>query len=359
VKILITSSISGGHLFPAIAVAQELKKRDENCRILFVTGNRNVAMRIVGQEGFSFVALPPFFKPTIITVIPLVIRFLENVIRSLAIVRRERPDVVVGFGGLLSGPVMLCACVLRIPTVIHEQNIVPGRTNRVLGRWVEAIAVSFKESIPYFRSENKSMVTGNPIRRTLAAVKREDAVKGFGFIPGHFTLFVMGGSQGAHSVNQAVVRVFERFAPQERRQFQVVHITGEQDQAMVQERYKRLDLTAKVYSFMEHIDAAYAASDLIISRAGASAISEIAFLGKNAVLIPYPYARSHQLNNARYMAERNSAVVLEDNDDLPGCLYAEIQKFYNDKDYQQQFSHPSQYRNDAAEGVAELIANMH
>lgn len=346
-RVVIASSISGGHLFPAIAFAAELKRKDENCRILLVTGKRKVSIRILKNEGFPFILLQP-----------TLVKFFQNLVQSCIILKREKPQAVVGFGGLLSVPVLLCARLFGIPSIVHEQNVVPGRANLMLSKFADAIAISFQKSRSFFRDKEKIVFTGNPIRSSLKAMDKNGALKGFGFILERFTLFVMGGSQGSHSINQAVVDVFQRLKPEEHQGFQVIHIAGEKDCEMVQARYKALNLNSKVYSFMDKIDAAYAASDLIISRAGASAIFEINSLGKAAILIPYPYARSHQLENARYMSERNMAVLLKDDKDLSQGLYNKISDFYNNREQIQRFSKIQKLETNAARNMVDLIMGL-
>jgi len=345
-------------LFPAIAVARELKKIDKNCQVILVTGKKSVAVRILKNEDFLFFLLPPLPRPTLANFISFLIRLSQAAIRSLIALRRVRPNAVVGFGGLLSAPVLLWARLLRIPTIIHEQNVMPGRANTFLSKIVDAIAVSFDETLKVFKEKEKIIFTGNPIRSSLNVIKKEEALKEFSFNPEGFNLFVMGGSQGAHSINRAVVGAFEKFKPDQRRIFQIIHITGETDCRIVQDRYEGLDLNSRVYSFMEKIDSAYSVADLIISRAGASAISEINSLGKAAILVPYPHARSHQVSNARYMAKRNMAVLLNDDEDLPQTLYDKILNFYNNRSALKAFTQTQKLEGNAARNMVNLIVNL-
>jgi UDP-N-acetylglucosamine--N-acetylmuramyl-(pentapeptide) pyrophosphoryl-undecaprenol N-acetylglucosamine transferase len=358
VKIIMASDISGGHLFPAIAVAEELKARDRDAHILFVTGSREVAARIMNNENFPFILLPAFPKPRPVNYLALAFRLFQNFILSFIVLRKERPDIVVGFGGLLSVPMVVCAWLLGIPILIHEQNVTPGRANAFLSRFARRVAISFEESGSFFEMKDKLIFTGNPIRPSLRPIAQNKALGHFSLQPGRFTLFVMGGSQGAHSVNDAVLGMFEGLSPEERRGFQVIHIAGDADRKRIEEEYRKLKIDCKVYSFMDRIDSAYSASDLIISRAGASAISEITFLKKASILIPYPFARSHQMRNALYMAEHNRALVLEDDEGLAGRLKERIIGFHKDRSRLGGFSLAPEAKRSAASKVSELILNV-
>ena len=354
-KVMMVSGISGGHLFPAIAVADEMRRKDKDFRILLVTGRKKLAARILNNEKFPFVLLPAFPKLKAGNLLLFVFRFFQDFALSFSLLRKEEPDVVVGFGGTLTGPVLLCAWLRGIPTIIHEQNVTPGRTNCVLGRVAGRIALSFQNTRELFSRKDKTVFTGNPIRGSLRIVDRDDAAANFGFKPDNFTLFIMGGSQGAHSLNKAVMSIVEKFRQDLRRELQIVHITGETDYKMVQDEYRRLNVKSRVYAFMEEIDSAYSASDLVISRAGASAIYEINFLGKPAILIPYPFAKAHQLENARFMAERNMAVLIEDNDELPDRLRKKIMDFYNNRKLMERFKDTQKLQPDAARNMVNLI----
>jgi len=354
-KVIMASGISGGHLFPAIAVADEMRKKDKDCRILLVTGRKELAERILNNEKFPFVLLPAFPKLKGRNLLLFAFRFFQDFALSFRLLRKERPDAVVGFGGTLTGPVLLCAWLCGISTVIHEQNVVPGRTNRVLARFAGRIALSFENTKELFGRKRKSVFTGNPIRGSLRIVNKDDAAANFGFKPDNFTLFVMGGSQGAHSLNRAVTGIIEKFRRDLREKLQIVHITGETDYKMVQDKYRRLNVKSRVYAFMEEIDSAYSASDLVISRAGASAIYEINFLGKPTILIPYPFAKAHQVENARFIAERNMAVLVEDNEELPDRLHGKIMDFYNSRKLMRRFSDTQKLQPDAAKNMVNLI----
>jgi len=358
VKIVIASSISGGHLFPAIALAGELKKADPSSRILFISGEKKVAERILNHEDYPFILLEAFPKTSILNLAFVIVRFLKNIKRSFSILKSEKPDAVVGFGGLASAPVLLASRMLGIPSVIHEQNMVFGRTNMILAHLSDKVAISFKETRDSIKLKSKVVYTGNPIRSYLGSSRRDEAIKGLGFDPGNFTLFVMGGSQGAHSINRAVIKFFEMLTPDVRKTFQAVHIAGDSDCKMVLDKYKTLGVTSRVFSFMEKIDSAYSASDLIVSRAGASAIFEINSLGKAAVLVPYPHARLHQAENAAYLAKRNMAVLVNDDEALPERLHQKIMNFYNDKEKTQAFTETQKLERNAARNMVNLIMKV-
>ncbi|PIU41605.1 MAG: undecaprenyldiphospho-muramoylpentapeptide beta-N-acetylglucosaminyltransferase [Candidatus Omnitrophica bacterium CG07_land_8_20_14_0_80_42_15] len=359
-KILIASGTSGGHLFPGIAVADELKRIDKDCEVTFVTGQKAIAKKILKKEIYPYILLPNYNLPAGISfkLIPFFIGLTATFAAAFNILRKVKPNLVLGLGGFVAGPVLLCAWLLRIPTIIHEQNVFPGRTNLILSKFVEAIAISFEESAAFFKDKYKLVFTGNPIRNSLEIINKNEALVEFGFTAEKFTIFVIGGSQGAHTINQSIVKMFEKFNAEDRKGFQVIHISGESDCLEVRDRLSGLGVNSKVYSFFDKMDRAYCASDIVISRAGGIAISEIAFFGKASILIPYPYARTHQAGNARYMSIHNTSIVLEENELLVERLYDKISYFYRNREKIEKFSNPPRQKGLAVQNVVDLILNL-
>jgi UDP-N-acetylglucosamine--N-acetylmuramyl-(pentapeptide) pyrophosphoryl-undecaprenol N-acetylglucosamine transferase len=318
-KLLIAGGGTGGHLFPGIAVAQEWVSRNRQNEVLFVTGRRKIESDILTRAGFRQVSIPVEgikgrgWRNMIMTMLGLP----YSLIQSLSIIREFDPHIILGVGGYSAGPVCLASRMLGFPTVIHEQNSYPGLTNRLLSRIVHRVMISFDESKAYLKS-NKILLTGNPIRSELIAMTEQEKD-----INQPFRILVMGGSQGAKSINRtfidALTLLKERGSSPE-----VIHQTGRFDYQEVLEIYQEKGIQADIKPFIDHMKEAYAWADLVINRAGASTVSELAALGKPSILIPYPYAsNNHQEVNAGLLAKKGGAeMVLEK--DLNGTKLAEL-----------------------------------
>jgi len=255
-----------------------------------------------------------------------------DTIKALFITASYRPDVVAGFGGYVSWPVILVARLLRISTIVHEQNVVPGRANKFLFRIADRIAVTFEETALFAGKEaDKVVVTGNPIRASAFRDDKSSGIRNLGLSPEKFTILVMGGSQGAHFLNETFVDAMSKFDPDAARSMQVIHLTGVKDYSRTKERYDCLGVKNRVFSFVDSIEDAYSASDLIVTRAGSSAIFEAALFGRPMMLVPYPFAGSHQAENARVFAEGGAAVVLEEKNLSAEIFKAKILELFNDK----------------------------
>jgi UDP-N-acetylglucosamine--N-acetylmuramyl-(pentapeptide) pyrophosphoryl-undecaprenol N-acetylglucosamine transferase len=309
-RILIVSSGSGGHVFPALALGDNLKKQN-NLEILFLqTGKENIDKLIVERgfnlvlSNFKHISFDSVIKSTI-----SVFKLFFIMICSLGVVFRVRPNIVVGFGGYHSGPIVLVAHFFGIPTLIHEQNVIPGRTNYILSKFVDKIAISFQETRKYFKS-NRVVLTGCPLRSDIIEVTAEESRARYNFSKDKFTILVMGGSQGSHNINLKFLDAVSEI--KNRAELQIIHITGSQDYELVNREYSRLKVKSLVFAFLNKIGYAYKLADLIITRAGASTISEIIFLRIPAIIIPYPFARKHQLANAKFLSEAKAAILLEE-----------------------------------------------
>ena len=301
-RLIVAGGGTGGHLFPGLAVAREFRRRNGDTRILFVGSSWGIESRVIPDTEFPIELLP---------IRGLKGRGLKGLLeglygipvslwRSRAIIRGFDPQCIIGLGGYASGPLLLAGVSRRIRCAILEQNLRPGLTNRILGRLVDRIFTSFRESIEYF-PRTKVVLTGTPVRwRTLPEVDREE----------RFHLLVFGGSAGAHRINEAVLGALAHLG-EAAAGFRVTHQTGRADEAVVREGYESLTCEAEVLPFIDRMDSAYAAADLVICRAGASTLSELAAFGKPAVLIPYPYAaHDHQRLNAMAVAEAGAAEVI-------------------------------------------------
>ncbi len=338
-RVLIAAGGSGGHIFPAVALARKLKEVRPDIDILFVGSNKALDKSIFEKESFRYSLLSANKLSYRITpkIALFLIKMKFDCLKSLFIVGSYRPDAMVGFGGYVSSVISLASFIFRVPIVAHEQNVVPGRANKLLFRWAAKIATSFKET-ERFTAEHASKVvlTGNPVRATIcsatgAKCDKAACLKKFGFVQDKFTILLIGGSQGAHFLNQKFVEAAAIMDEKIKASLQVIHITGIKDYGWAMKEYEKLPLEARVYSFIDRIEDAYAVSDLIITRSGASALFEIALFEKPMILIPYPYAMSHQAENARAFSVRGAAIEIAEKDLSAGLLKDKILSLLNDR----------------------------
>ncbi len=334
-KVLIAAGGSGGHIFPAIALAHDLgKKRVAKNDILFIGSNRPLDVRIFEKEGFRFTLLssnklPYGFSFMLIT---FIVKLFADMIRSFFAILSFRPDVVVGFGGYVPCPVILTAKIFGIPKILHEQNAVAGRANRLLFGLVDRIALSFQDTKNRLgRNANKAVLTGNPIRVDRLKNDKESGVRALGLDGAKFTVLVIGGSQGAHSINEKFINAVTGMRKSVSDKLQVVHITGMKDYDEAVNSYREIGIDSRVFSFIDRIEDAYSVADLVITRSGSSAIFEIAFFGKPMILVPYPFAMNHQSENARAFAEKGAAINIDEADLTAEKFKDTIEGLFNDK----------------------------
>jgi UDP-N-acetylglucosamine--N-acetylmuramyl-(pentapeptide) pyrophosphoryl-undecaprenol N-acetylglucosamine transferase len=334
-KILIAAGGSGGHIFPAVALARALKGKKNGLAIKFVGGNKGLDRRIFEKEGFDFSLLSANKLPHKVSVdsIKFSIKLSLDFLKAVFIILSYRPSIVAGFGGYVSFPVAMTAHLLRTPVLMHEQNVRPGRANRILFGLADRIAVSFEEtkSILPPREAQKCVLTGNPIRPEILKGVRTDALRKFGLDGNKMTILIIGGSQGAHSLNEILIRAFGIFDPRARQSLQVIHLTGIKDYEWAVKEYSSLGIEHRVYSFIDRIEEAYSASDLVVTRSGASAIFELAYFGKPMILVPYRYALKHQDDNASVFAGKGAAVIVSEDGLTPEKFYELLSGLLNDK----------------------------
>ena len=334
IRILIAAGGSGGHIFPAIALGRALKARRSDAEILYVGSDKDLDRKIFEKEGARFVTLsankfPRKISPEIIVIF---FRLLFDIFRSFIIILKYRPDAAAGFGGYVSFPVILAAKLSGVSSIVHEQNVIPGRANRALFGLADRIALSFDATKKALgRDSGKAILTGNPIRTDRFTCDRVSGIRRFGLDEGKFTILVMGGSQGANFLNNAFIGALSDMDSAKLSGIQIIHITGAKDYDWALGSYGRLGVGHRVHSFVDRIEEAYGAADLVVTRSGASAIFELAFLHKPMILIPYPFAMSHQLENALAFSRNGAAVVMEEKDLIKGKLAGVILDLIRDK----------------------------
>jgi UDP-N-acetylglucosamine--N-acetylmuramyl-(pentapeptide) pyrophosphoryl-undecaprenol N-acetylglucosamine transferase len=322
-RIVIVGGGTGGHLYPGIAVAQELKRWDPRARIMFIGSHGGLERDIVAREGYRHFEITASglahrqWREQVVAMGHLVQGFGE----AVRVLRRVQPQVVLGLGSYVSGAVLLAAGVLGIPRLVHEQNVIPGLTNRLLGRVVNRVAVSFEASVTYF-PQGKAVVTGNPVRPAICQVRDRAHEPN-----GRFHLLVFGGSQGAHHLNVAMLEALPQLADI-RDHLWTVHQTGASDFATAQATYATGLYPGIVHAYIQDMAQEYGAADLVICRAGATTIAELTVTGTAAVLVPFPYAtHHHQEQNAHTLAAVGAAEVIQDQA-LSGSLLAERIRYY-------------------------------
>ena len=359
-RIIIASGGSGGHIFPAVALAEEIRLKDASAGILFVGSDKALDRRIFEKEGFKYRLLSANKMPyrASFKTLSFLLKLSIDIFKSLIILMKYSPDAVVGFGGYVSAPVIAAAYILGIPRLVHEQNVVPGRANAMLFRFADRIAVSFEETKKYLGAyAKKAVFTGNPIRASLLKDDKAGNIKKLGLDPQKFTILVIGGSQGAHNLNKAFLESLSKIDEDIRRSLQIIHITGVNDYGWANAAYRELSVEHRVHSFLDRIEEAYSASDLIVTRSGASAIFEIAYFGRPMILIPYPFALSHQSENARIFSARGAAVEIDEKD-LSGDLMRErIEGLLKDRNKLSEMGESARRMSvpDSSRGLAQVV----
>ncbi len=318
--IVIAAGGTGGHIFPALSVAKELKKRKGGRRIIFFGSKRGLERKVIPDEGFELIEMDiagikgkKFLKKVI-----HLMKAATSLFKCLRHLKRLKPSVVVGTGSYVSGPVVFAGWLLRIPTVIQEQNLYPGITNRLLSRIVRETAVSFEGSKAYLHG--RVTVTGNPVREEFLTVRKK--ARG-----DFFSLLIFGGSQGARSINRAMLDILPLLRELKIR-LKIVHQTGSSDLEMVQEAYRKERIQAEVFEFLNDMPKRFEEADLMICRSGASTIAEILAAGRASILIPFPSATNdHQSKNARALEEQGAAIVCEESEFSGDRLFSHIKRF--------------------------------
>ncbi|MFB6319772.1 undecaprenyldiphospho-muramoylpentapeptide beta-N-acetylglucosaminyltransferase [Saccharicrinis sp. FJH54] len=311
-KVIISGGGTGGHIFPAVSIANALKQKDSGIDILFVGAEGRMEMERVPAEGYPIIGLPVsgFIRKLTLKNITVLLRLYKSLRKARKIISEFKPDAVVGVGGYASGPLVKQAVKNGIPALLQEQNSYAGVTNKLLARQVKKICVAYEGMETYFPKE-KIILTGNPVRQNLLQnYNRLKAVKSFGFDPEKKTVLILGGSLGARTINRSVMKSLELISENE---VQFIWQTGK---IYINEAQKALKETHKniyVTDFIKDMGMAYAAADVVISRAGAGTISELCLLGKAVILVPSPnVAEDHQTKNAMALVGKDAAVMVKD-----------------------------------------------
>jgi UDP-N-acetylglucosamine--N-acetylmuramyl-(pentapeptide) pyrophosphoryl-undecaprenol N-acetylglucosamine transferase len=350
-RVIVAGGGTGGHVIPALAIARELRAQYE-AEVLFVGTRRGIETRLVPAAGFELrlIEVGALKRVDFATRFKTVLDLPRAVAASAGLIREFRPDVMIGVGGYASGPAMLAAAIVNIPTIAFEPNVVPGVANRLVAPMVSAAAVHFPATCHYFRN---CQVTGVPVRREFFHVpsRPENASP---------TLLVFGGSQGAHAINQAMLEALPKLTDAVP-DIHIIHQTGEKDYPEAQAAYLRTNVSAEVSPFIDDMPAAFARADLLVCRSGASTVAEITAAGKPAIFIPFPAAADdHQTRNAATLAQAGAGRLLPQSELTGERLANEIATMLRDRallatisQAARRFAHP-----DAAARIAALAARV-
>jgi len=327
-KVVIAGGGTGGHLYPGIAIARELLKESGN-EVVFVGTAQGIEAKVLPKEGLPvrFITVGKLKGMNLLSIIKTMVLMPMSVLQSLKMLREIRPDVVIGVGGYSSGPMGLAALGLRVPLFIVEPNSYAGLANRKLGNLADKVVLCFPGTgAQRFFPPKKTVNLGPLVRKGIEQGDRDKALTDFGLEPGRFTVFVMGGSGGAHAINMAMKQASVYL--KDVRDLQVLHQTGEQDVVEVAAGYRDAGVKAVVRPYIHDMAGAYAAADLVVGRSGATTVAELAVCGKHAVLVPFPFAAdNHQEYNAMALAARGMAEVIIQRDLTPEKLAGVIKKY--------------------------------
>ena len=328
-RVVIAGGGTGGHLFPGIAIAQEFMARNAENSVLFVGTGKPFEISILSETGFAHkrITAEGFKGRGVWQQLVSILKVPKGIIESILILKGFKPHIVIGVGGYSAGPLVVGAWLLEIKIVLHEQNILPGITNRILSRFADRICVSFEETIMGV-TPKKIRFTGNPVRKEI--VQCAETIRNTGIKASKkekkFTILILGGSQGAHSINMALLESLEHLENRENMFF--VHQTGAQDEIQVKRRYDEHGIENDTRAFFKDIACQYQSADFIICRSGATTVAEIKAIGKGVIFIPFPFAAdNHQVLNARSLEKAGAAEMILEKD-LSGKILAERINYY-------------------------------
>ncbi len=362
-NLLISGGGTGGHIFPALAVWKALKQLNPDSQCFWLITRRGEG-RILEREGLEYYELP---------VQPLQVRpgsvstLLQSCVQALRILQQRKPTACLGTGGYASLPGILTSLTLGVPVVLLEQNVLPGKATRFLSPWAYAVCVSYPETVQYLPERARIEVTGNPIREEVRKTGRTEAGAHFGLRDETLHLLISGGSQGASAINHAVVNAFETGARlphfqhfRVREQVEILHQTGSADEEVIKKAWREMGISAVVKAFFDDMPLALASADILIGRAGASTLAEMATQGLPSILIPYPYAGGHQEENARYFEKHSAAVVILQKEGWEKKLTEALWMLLTDENHRTKLSErvKALARPQAAEAIARFLLSV-
>jgi len=329
-KIIISGGGSGGHIFPAVAIAKSLLEKNKNIKFLFVGAHDKMEMEKIPNEGFNIVGLwiSGFHRGKIFRNLLFPVKLISSLIKSFFLIKKFKPDLVIGTGGFASGPILYVASKFNTPTLIQEQNSYAGITNKILSKHVNLICVAYENMDRFFPS-NKIILTGNPVRKKIVQITsdHQEVLRLFDLNLENKTILIIGGSLGARTINETIANGLERL---KKNNLNIIWQTGMSFSKKAKELINAINTRGiTTHEFIKKIEIAYDAADIIVSRAGAIAISELCVIGKPVILIPSPnVAENHQYKNAQSLVNKNAAMLVKDSE-ANNKLVEEIIKLKN------------------------------
>ena len=336
-KVIMTGGGTGGHIYPAIAIADKIKRKHPDAEILFVGTEKGMEKDLVPKNGYDirFITVSGFHRKKLWKNIKTAADLLKGNLQAGKIVNEFKPDLVIGTGGYVCGPVVRAAHKKGIKTYIHEQNAFPGVTNKLLEKYVDKVFISFPESKDYFKDQSKLVVTGNPIRKSFLICGMNNSREKMNIKPNEFVILCFGGSLGAGKINSTMVRVIEEVSDMS--DTRLFFITGKNYYQKVCDTLKEKEIVLNeninILEYADNMHEYLSAADLVISRAGALTVSEITACGKASILIPSPNVTgNHQFFNAKVVADKGGAIIIEEKDLTDEKLLGTILRLKNNKE---------------------------
>lgn len=362
-KVLIAGGGTGGHINPGLAIAKYIKEKEPGTEITFVGTKKGLETKLVPLAGFPLktITVRGFKRKLSLDTVVAVKELIQSFFEASRLIKKIKPDVVIGTGGYVCGPVLYVASKKRIPTLIHESNAFPGITNRLLEKYVNYVAISFKDAEKHFKDPKKLVHTGNPIRQELLRANRQEVRKQLNIKEDKPLVVIMGGSRGARKINETVAEMLNKYYKGE---FNLIFSTGEAQYENISSgidlnpQYKKM---VNVVPYIYNVAQVYAGSDLMICRAGAITISELQTMGIPSILIPSPYVTAnHQEHNARSLERDGGAVVILENELNADLLYKQICSLISNRDILRKMSAGAAKNrvNDSVEKIYKLVSEI-
>lgn len=357
-RILVTGGGTGGHIYPALAFIRYVQKIQPDSEFLYVGTHRGLENKIVPETGISFktIKIQGFKRKLSFENIKTVQLFIESIKRSKEILREFKPDVVIGTGGYVSGSVVYAAARMKIPTIVHEQNSVPGITNKFLSRFADKVGICFPDAAQYF-PESKTVLVGNPRAQEVVTSGKSEVLEQYDLLPDIPTVLIFGGSQGALKINQAVIQALPQFSQKE---YQVLYASGDRYYNEISEKFdiEKISRNLSLQPYIKNMTDVMANVDLLIARAGATSIAEFTALGLPGILIPSPYVTNdHQTKNAQSLVNAGAVKMIADADLTGDKLVEAVDEIMNDPEKRERMAKASRQEGipDAAERLWTLV----
>ena len=332
-KIIFAGGGTGGHLMAGLSTAEEIRSRFHEAEIIFFGTDKKFEKRCVEQKGFQYRQIrAKKWGKSCKDIFTCVSATFLGIVEALFVMRKFNPDIVAGLGGYASVAPIIAAKLLGVPSVLLEQNVIPGKANRFLARWVDEVYCHWRGPIKWFNKVKVVRVTGTPIRKDILSSQRRRSAEKFGLSSSKKTILITGGSQGAQAINETILKCLPKLESLSN-DLQIIHCTGEYGYEIAKAAYKQTKIDAFVCSFLDDMGAAFSMADIIVCRAGATTIAEITAIGIPAVLIPYPYAAdNHQYWNAMELVSNGGGYLLQQIDLTPEKIVELITDLFNNKE---------------------------